>query len=550
MAHGDRPYDVVILGTGLAGSSLGAILARNGARTLLLDAAEHPRFAVGESTIAYTVIHLRLLAERYGVPEIAGMASLPATLKTFGRSSGVKKHFGFLTHRDGEEPDPAETNEFRIPKVLNLAPHFFRQDTDAYIYHAALHYGCDAVQGYRVEKVDITDDGVTVIGADGTTHKARFIVDASGFRSPLAEQFGLREKPSRLKHHARSIFTHMVGVDRVDDHVRFGKADTPPVPWYEGTMHHLFDRGWMWIIPFDNHKKSTNPMCSVGIQLDERKYPRPTDLTPEEDFWQHVNRFPMVARQLRNARTCREWVSTDRAQYSSTQTVGYRWCLMSHAAGFIDPLFSRGLSNTCEIINALSWRLLEALKEDDFAVERFRHVEELEQGLLDYNDALVNSAFISFGHYDLWNAVFRIWAWGSIPGARRVLHGMTLARKTGNPEHYRDMENVPYLGLWWPLPAYHDLFTEMTRLCEAVEAGQVSPDDAAARLRQRIQEADFIAPSMGFKQFDQRFVNPTRSKLLRMAIWAARKGPEEIKDYMLSTQLNALRSSLVRKRFY
>ena len=51
----DEQYDVAILGAGMAGGVLGTVLARNGVRVLLLDAATHPRFAVGESTIPYNV---------------------------------------------------------------------------------------------------------------------------------------------------------------------------------------------------------------------------------------------------------------------------------------------------------------------------------------------------------------------------------------------------------------------------------------------------------------------------------------------------------------
>ncbi|MEU8386022.1 tryptophan 7-halogenase, partial [Streptosporangium sp. NPDC048865] len=63
-------YDVAILGSGMAGGMLGAVLARNGVKVLLLDAGTHPRFAVGESTIPYTSGMTRLISERYGVPEL------------------------------------------------------------------------------------------------------------------------------------------------------------------------------------------------------------------------------------------------------------------------------------------------------------------------------------------------------------------------------------------------------------------------------------------------------------------------------------------------
>ena len=60
-----RPeYDVAILGSGMAGTILASVLARNGARVLIVDAGSHPKFAIGESTIPYTSMLMRLIAER------------------------------------------------------------------------------------------------------------------------------------------------------------------------------------------------------------------------------------------------------------------------------------------------------------------------------------------------------------------------------------------------------------------------------------------------------------------------------------------------------
>jgi tetracycline 7-halogenase / FADH2 O2-dependent halogenase len=542
-------HDVAILGTGLAGSVLGAILARAGFRVLLLDSGSHPRFAIGESTVGYTLVHLRMLAARYGVPEVGHLGSLEECNRFIGSSSGVKKHFGFMIHRDGREPDPAEVNQFRLPKVLHTASHYFRQDIDAYLFHAAVRRGCEVRQNHRVEKVDIDEDGVTVIGADGRRDRVRYIVDGSGYRSPLAHQFGLRDDPCRLRHHARSVFTHMVGVARLDDLVRM--PDKPPLPWHEGTMHHMFDRGWFWIIPFDNHPRSTNPLCSVGLQLDPRRYPRPRGVTPEEEFWSHVGRFPLVRRQLAHARPVREWVGTDRLQYSASGTTGYRYTLLPHAAGFVDPLFSRGMSNTAEVLNVLAWRLIDALREDDFATERFAYVDMLQQALLEYNDRLVNSAFVSFQDHALWNAVFRIWSYGSLPGAFRVIHGDLRARRTGNPEHWRALEDVPNPGLWWPdKPEYRRLFDDMADCCEAVDAGTMTSGDAAERLFRALAEADWIPPSLGIDRPEVRFIDPTPRALLRMLAWSAVRAPRDMRRYMVGTSLSAVGHFVKGKRIF
>ncbi|MCF2436138.1 hypothetical protein LV779_24490 [Streptomyces thinghirensis] len=46
--------------------------------------------------------------------------------------------------------------------------------------------------------------------------------------------------------------------------------------------------------------------------------------------------------------------------------VGDRWCLLPHASDFIDPLFSSGLAVTVMALNALSHRLIDAVRQDDF----------------------------------------------------------------------------------------------------------------------------------------------------------------------------------------
>src|SRR6185503_15162174 len=74
MAATPHRHDVAILGTGMSGTILGAILASQGADVVMLDSQPHPRFAVGESTIPHTSLLLSILAERYGVPEIDYLA--------------------------------------------------------------------------------------------------------------------------------------------------------------------------------------------------------------------------------------------------------------------------------------------------------------------------------------------------------------------------------------------------------------------------------------------------------------------------------------------
>ncbi|MFL6073203.1 MAG: NAD(P)/FAD-dependent oxidoreductase [Mycobacteriales bacterium] len=546
-----RTYDVAILGSGIAGSMLGAILARNGASVLLLDADAHPKFAIGESTIPYTLVALRTIAERYHVPEIRTLATFTNCTKIIGPNFGVKKHFAFLTHHDGRPQDPREVNQFNTPGLLHEASHLYRQDTDAYLFHAAVGYGCDARQNVRVADIDFDGAGVTLSAASGEQFRARYVVDASGFRSPLAAKFGLRENPCRFKHHSRSLWNHMVGVPPTDRLFRRSRADTPPVPWYQGTVHHLFPRGWFWVIAFDNHRWSANPLCSVGLTLDPRRYPKDPNVPPGEEFASMAERFPDVARQYSGARPVREWISTERLQYSSSRTVGDRWCLLAHAAGFIDPLFSRGLSNTAETVNALAWRLLRAVGDDDFSAERFSYVDRLQQSLLDFNDELVNAAFISFDDYDLWSAVFRIWAWGSNAGTFRLQEALTAYLADRRDEHFLDQEEAPYLGLYWPdHTGYKKLFDEMVARCAAYEAGLVTARQAADDLYAMLAEADFVPKHFGFAERDHRFLNPTPRTLFRTVRWVRSEGDPAVRRLMLGTFAEAFKYKARGRRIF
>src|SRR5690606_38184354 len=98
----DAKYDVAIIGSGLAGTTLASILARQGLSVIVFEAKEHPRFSIGESMILETSETMRTLAEFYDVPELAYFSS--ENFGDFiGTSHGVKRHFSYLHHTKGEK---------------------------------------------------------------------------------------------------------------------------------------------------------------------------------------------------------------------------------------------------------------------------------------------------------------------------------------------------------------------------------------------------------------------------------------------------------------
>ena len=157
-------FDVAILGSGMSGSIMAAILAKRGVSVLLLDGEVHPRFAVGESTIPHTSLLISLLAEKYDMPELDYTTYPDRLADHVCTTCGVKRTFGFAYHRPGEIYDRREGLQFGTSaKDEN---HWFRQDIDAYLYHLAVHYGAVPRQGTKVTSLEIDQQGVRMRGAE------------------------------------------------------------------------------------------------------------------------------------------------------------------------------------------------------------------------------------------------------------------------------------------------------------------------------------------------------------------------------------------------
>lgn len=527
-----KTYDVAILGSGIGGTLLGSILAANGLDVLLLEQGMHPRFAIGESTVPETTVLLRLMAKRYGVPEIAHLSNFHAVRSHVSPACGVKRNFSFHHHEPGVPNDPRHTTQF-----MTLAPpfgpdiHYFRQDTDAYMLAVAARRGATVRQQTQIAEIVFDDDGVELATASGESFRARYVVDAGGMMAPLAKKFSLREDPCPLRTRSRTIFTHMTGVTPYDRIAAPRREHGLASPLSQGTLHHIFDGGWFWVIPFDNHPFSTNPLCSVGLTLDLAKHPEP-DGTPEEEFWRIVSRYPTIARHLENARAIRPWTGTRRLQYSSTQIVGDRFCLLPHAAAFVDPLFSSGLTVTMSAINSIAARLIAAKTDGDFSGERFRYVETWTQKLYDYYDRLVSGGYIAFRDFALWNAWYRYWMICSLYGNAGVFEILGRWEASRDPAVFDLFETAPYRGLqgcdFEPL---QELFDNACRVIESVPAG-TAPADAAAQLLELLAESGLVPGPWKLSDPNQRwFGNLTLIPTIRLVAWGRYRSPEAVRRH-------------------
>lgn len=523
-------YDVVIVGAGLTGCILASILARHGIKTLLLETGVHPRFAIGESTVPETTFLFGLLSERYDVPELGHLATFNRARRHVGSTNGVKRNFSFVFHRENRSHVATECCQMpTLSPPLGPDLHLFRQDVDGYLLGVAGSYGARILQ--QTTLLDVTVDDHVVVNTSRGTFEAEFIVDAGGLRAPVAQGLGLRDPEPHVTTHSRGMFTHMLGVKPFDTCTAPPEVHGLPSPFAQGTLHHLFRGGWLWVIPFNNHPASTNRLCSVGLNLDPRLYP-PSKQSPREEFWGLIKRFPSIASQFDGANEVRNWTAASRLQFTSRACAGERFCLMPHAYAFIDPLFSTGLSVSLAALNMLAARLILAQQDRDYSAARFLPIDEKVRGDFEYVDRLVSRSYVAFQDFGLWNAWYRLWAIGTVFGSVGTSEILGRYHRTGRKEAFEDLEHAPYGGVQArELPEFKALFDNAVAVVDLVDAGQLSPQGASSKLFELIRESGLWpapwGPLDGSTRHPGIFTIPRMIPLVR---WVKTKAPAALRD--------------------
>lgn len=556
-------YDVMVLGSGLGGAMLAAILAKGGLSVLLLEAETHPRFTIGEATTPDTNFRLKLLGLKYDVPEIGYLSSFHELRDHVSPASGTKRAFSFLYHREGQEQNPREAHQYpTLAPPMGPDCHFFRQDTDAYMMETAVRYGAKLRQLTRITDFKIENDVVTLISNKGEAFTGSYLVDGTGMKSVLAGQFNLRDDPNSYVTNSRAIFTHMVDVAHYDSVGRPHQEYELKYPLSQSTLHHVFDGGWMWVIPFNNHVDAVNPLCSVGLVLNREKYPE-TGRDPEEEFFSFVRRFPAVFQQFAKAKAIRNWTSTARIQYGCTQLAGDRYCLLSHAAGFIDPLFSSGLVLTTATVDLIAQQLFRSFETNDFSAENFQHINEFFQTNVQFFDRVVGNSFLSFQDYELWDAWFRVWVVGLLVGTE--LNGKLFIRylETKDRSFLDASRHSPYTGvLGSQYKPFRDLFERAAAEMDRVRVG-ANPKEVAGRIREMFRSLDYVPTYFRWHDPAVRTTPAfTIGGMTRMYFWYRLRSPRQVFEdlygwnpltgygYIFSSILKNMRLARRRSRGY
>lgn len=301
--------DVLVIGGGPGGSTVGALLAKRGRSVVLLEKDRHPRFHIGESLLPLNLPLFEQLGVKEDVERIAIMKH--------GAEFNSMEHGKAITFDFSYALDPTWPYAYQVR----------RSEFDHLLLRNCAAQGAAVHEGTRVTAVDFSDrDAVAVTASDeggATRHwRARFLVDASGRDTFLAQRFGIKKRNPR--HNSAALYGHFTGAHRLP-----GRA--------EGNISIFwFAHGWLWFIPLRDGTTSVGAVC-WPYYLKTRKS------DPTQFFLDTIALCPPLAERLRDAELTGPATATGNYTYYAERMTGDRYIMVGDAFGFIDPVFSSGV---------------------------------------------------------------------------------------------------------------------------------------------------------------------------------------------------------------
>ena len=310
-ATGLRECDVLVIGGGPAGATVGSLLAQRGYKVVVLEKAHHPRFHIGESLLP---ANLPLL-EKLGVAEAVRAIGMEKWAAEFVSPWHANKS---ETFQFGDAWDKSMPFSFQVR----------RSEFDEILIRNAARLGAEVIEGCRVKSVVFASDhsSVTVEAQhdDGSAQqwRARFVVDASGRDTVLGKQFEIKRR--NPKHNSSAVYAHFTGATR---HVGQDEGNIS-IFW--------FDHGWFWFIPLADGNTSIGAVVWPHYLKSRRK--------PVKDFFlDTIALCPALAERLADATLSSEVEATGNFSYACERTHGPNHLLIGDAFTFIDPVFSSGV---------------------------------------------------------------------------------------------------------------------------------------------------------------------------------------------------------------
>ena len=358
-----RHFDVAIAGSGYAGSLMAMVARRLGLSVVLVEKGMHPRVVIGESSTPLSNLLLETLADRYDLPKLKPLAKWGTWQETYPEiGCGLKRGFTFFHHRMmGARAEKVCAAERQLlvaasPNDAIADTHWFRADCDELLVEQAKNLGVAYLDECEVREM-VRAGGVWSLacrrGGLDAEIGAGFVIDATGPRGLLHRALGLKEAPLPEYPATCALYSHFVGVETFAGAQQY-VAGAPPYPPDAAALHHVFEGGWMWVLPFNNGWTSAG--FAVTREVAER-----FGFEQKEAAWERLlETLPEVKAQFAEAKAVRPFTYVPQMSFRSASAVGEGWAMLPSAAGFVDPLLSTGFPLT--LLGVL--RLGEILERD------------------------------------------------------------------------------------------------------------------------------------------------------------------------------------------
>lgn len=354
-----RRFDVAILGSGFSGSILAWVLQRSGLRTVLIDKARHPRFAIGESSTPAANLILRSLAQKYDLPDLETLSRYGSWRSVWPEMRcGLKRGFSYFAHQPNKPFSTDENNANQLLVAASVSDdvgdtQWFRADVDHFLASKAATAGTILLEGTHLVSARRKSPGnwsLELCQANQTRSiSTDFVVDASGAGQALVRSGAVEGLSATLQTRSRAIFSHVRSLPLWEDcliKMADGGNAQHPFRCDDSAMHHLLNEGWMWWLRFHGD------VTSIGLVLSDEE--RSVDsVSPEAEFRAVLARYPSLSTAFENI-VATEVTRTGRLQRLNENVAGEDWALLPSTAGFVDPLHSTGIAHSLSGVERLA----------------------------------------------------------------------------------------------------------------------------------------------------------------------------------------------------
>jgi FADH2 O2-dependent halogenase len=381
-------YDIVVVGSGFAGSLLAMIASRLGRRVVLIERGRHPRVVIGESSTPLSNLLLEELADRYDLPALQPLAKWGSWQRAYPEvACGLKRGFTFHHHVLGRPrtPDLGRRDQLLVaanPHDEISDTHWYRADFDHFLVREAQRAGVAYVDEVKLERFVDGEDAVTLEGERNgreVSFSAKFVVDATGSRGFLHKALGLGELELPGFPATQALYSHFSGVGRLGEMTGgriLGWEDEPPYPIDDAAVHHVFDGGWVWVLRFNNG------VTSAGVAATDEMASR-LEFSDGAAAWERLlELIPALKEQFEGAKPERPFTHIPRLGFRSAAMSVRKWALLPSAAGFVDPLLSTGFPLTLLGVARLAKIFAEDWDSERFATRLQRYAAQTDGELV------------------------------------------------------------------------------------------------------------------------------------------------------------------------